>query len=42
LREALGPERGPAETRSIAEKLRSENPRLRQLIAALREKGLFD
>ena len=39
LREALGPERGPAQPRAVAEKLRRENPRL---IAALRKHGLLD
>jgi hypothetical protein len=42
LREALGPERGPAEARAVAEALRSEYPRLRTLTAALRKRNLLD
>ena len=42
LREALGPEHGPARARTIAEKLRRENPRLHHLTAALRRKGVLD
>ena len=42
LREALGPERGPAEARAVAEKLRRGNPRLHRLIGALRKNGLLD
>jgi hypothetical protein len=42
LREALGPEQGPARARDIAEKLHRENPRLHFLTAALRKKGLLE
>jgi hypothetical protein len=42
LREALGPEKGPARARAIAEKLRRANPRLNRLTAALRKHGLLD
>ncbi len=42
LRDALGPDRGPATARAVAEKLRRENPRLRRLVAALRKKELLD
>jgi hypothetical protein len=42
LREALGPERGPAQARAVAEKLRRKNPRLHRLIGALRKHGLLD
>jgi len=42
LREALGPELGPARALAMAEKLRRENPRLHRLIGALRSRGLLD
>jgi hypothetical protein len=42
LREALGPQKGPARARAVAEKLRRANPRLHRLIAALRKHGLLD
>ena len=42
LREALGPEKGPARARAVAEKLRCENPRFTRLIAALRKHDLLD
>lgn len=42
LREALGPDRGPAQAREVAEKLRRENPRRNQFIATLRRHGLLD
>lgn len=41
LREALGPERGPAAAGAVAEKLRRENPRLQRLSSALRKRGLL-
>lgn len=41
LREALGPERGPAEATAVAEKLRRANPKLNLLISALRKKDLL-
>jgi hypothetical protein len=41
LREALGPEIGPARARAAAEKLRRENPTLRGLIGAFRKQGLL-
>lgn len=41
LREALGPD-GPSRARSVAAKLRRENPRRHHLIAALRRQGLLD
>jgi len=42
LRDALGPERGPEETRAIARKLHRENSRLHFLTSALRRQGLLD
>jgi hypothetical protein len=42
LCEALGPERGPATVRAVAEKLRREYPRLYRLIAALWKEDLPD
>lgn len=42
LREALGPENGPAQAREIAEKLRRENRQARGLVSALREQKLLD
>jgi len=41
LREALGPDAGPARARAAAEKLRRENPTLRRLVTALRKRGLL-
>ncbi len=42
LRDALGPEDGPAQARVIAAKIRSDNPRRSGLVAALRKHGLLD
>jgi uncharacterized Zn finger protein len=42
LREALGPEHGPAKARAVAEKLHRANRRLHRLIGALRKHGLLD
>jgi hypothetical protein len=42
VREALGPKQGAARARTVAEKLRRENPRLHLLIAALRKRGLLE
>lgn len=41
LREALGPDLGPKRARTVAEGLRRKNPTLRNLIAALRKRGLL-
>jgi hypothetical protein len=42
LREALGPEAGPARARAVAQSLRRQNPQLNRLTAALRKRGLLD
>jgi len=42
LREALRPERGPAQARAVAADLRRKNPRLHRLIGALRKQRLLD
>lgn len=42
LQEALGPQKGPARARSVAENLRRKNPKLNRLIGALRTHGLLD
>jgi hypothetical protein len=42
LREALGPDVGPAKARAFAAKLRRENPRRSGLVAAVRKHGLLD
>jgi hypothetical protein len=42
LRDALGPDEGPARAREIVQKLRREKPRLHHLAAALRKQGLLD
>ncbi len=41
LREALGPDRGPQQAESAAERLRSENPTLKSLVSAMRKQGLL-
>jgi hypothetical protein len=42
LREALGPELGPARAAAVAESLRHKNPQLRRLTSSLRNHGLLD
>jgi uncharacterized Zn finger protein len=42
LREALGPETGPARARAAAEDVRRANPRRNQLIGVLRQHDLLD
>ena len=42
LREALGPDAGPARVKAIAQKLRRDNPTLNRLTSALRKHGLLD
>jgi len=42
LQEALGPQKGPARARSVAENLRRKNPKLNRLVGALRKHGLLD
>ncbi len=41
LREALGPEAGPARAREVAQNLRRKNPTLNILIGSLRKRGLL-
>lgn len=41
LQEALGPTKGPAQARSVAENLRRKNPTLHKLVGALRKRGLL-
>ena len=41
LREALGPAEGPALARAVAEKIHKQNPKNKNLAAALRESGLL-
>ncbi len=42
LREAMGPEKGPAYVQAVACKLHDENPKRHALIAALRAEGLLE
>ncbi|MDZ7617689.1 MAG: hypothetical protein U1E05_11830, partial [Patescibacteria group bacterium] len=42
LREAMGPEKGPAYVQAIARKLHNENPKRHSLTAALRAEGLLE
>ena len=42
LREAMGPEKGPAYVQAIARKLHDENPKRHALTAALRAEGLLE
>lgn len=42
LREALGPDEGPARAKAVAAKLRAKNPTLKLLIRALKQRRLLD